>query len=888
MDLRATKTHSERVDDEAERLVRPAPKDKPPRRDLRRERVEIEDGTEKKDKDLSLNFKDIGGSLQERITWRFLSAKTPRIKVRLRETGKVVNVSEETLKAEPGKYEKIDESEEDHDPKAYGRGEALRALTKDDPKLDAAFKSLTNPKSDVGGLAESNPDLPAASVFKTIKLPEGVATLGDMVKALRSSKPKKPAQEATPPVPEKSPEPAAEPAQEAPKAEPETTPGAEAPASEEPKAEKPKKPTKKPDGKKPEAEKPETEPEAKPKPSETEKAGISEPKRRAVSDAERMETASLLLDTFPPEVAAEMVARNLHPDDANQLVDAYQTSKTFSLKGRGPSQFAEDASSFFELNPDKVKPPKTGKNALGETVAFDKLSPEEQAEAARQNQLRVVAMSLAAQDVLTRELSMPSFTGKARIPEELSRTLATFMLRDGGDKAGEKLSEKVFQSALETGAGLVNDDGSVQKPPSNDTVAELLSHLSPGAKKMAAGYLQAMDYHQAKSQFLGGGADGISEFSQPKDIFRGLQRAREFFGKRAKLYDEDSHRAQTTFQVRVLAKLRTLDPDNYKGVRQLIAVDQKETYDQAKAKFDQAMKDWEKRKNAWEKKQDVYRGEPFSEERPEEPRKPPLYHLAVEPKQARRDAKRMWDEEVSKAREAKTESEAEPKTKTAARIVRRFTYPGAQTMGPGSDKTGVYHGVDPVTEYPGAYPAWSQGHQRDFGPADSEAILGKARGWLKTPVLSENVEGIVRDQQFRAALDLAIRESPFDGQVNPTLYNEMLAKLAGLPKPGVGQTLLATGDSSFGPDKKGTPMKLSQELRTLAAKVASTNIVAATEMLAIAEKIEASTPAPEPKVAAVVDTRFDKLKALVIRTAASDAEAKKVLLPVLQQIKSLG
>ena len=83
-------------------------------------------------------------------------------------------------------------------------------------------------------------------------------------------------------------------------------------------------------------------------------------------------------------------------------------------------------------------------------------------------------------------------------------------------------------------------------------------------------------------------------------------------------------------------------------------------------------------------------------------------------------------------------------------------------------------------------------------------------------------------------------------------------------------------------------MKLSQELRTLAAKVASTNIVAATEMLAIAEKIEASTPAPEPKVAAVVDTRFDKLKALVIRTAASDAEAKKVLLPVLQQIKSLG
>ncbi len=67
MDLRATKTHGERQDEEAERLVRPAPKLKPPRHDRRRERVQV-DSDEEEDKDLSLNFKTIGGSLQERIS----------------------------------------------------------------------------------------------------------------------------------------------------------------------------------------------------------------------------------------------------------------------------------------------------------------------------------------------------------------------------------------------------------------------------------------------------------------------------------------------------------------------------------------------------------------------------------------------------------------------------------------------------------------------------------------------------------------------------------------------------------------------------------------------------------------------------------------------------
>lgn len=966
MDLRATKTHGERQDEEAERLVRPAPKLKPPRRDRRRERMEVDDDEEEEDKDLSHNFKTIGGSLQERISWRYMIAapKTPKLKVRNRETNKVVNVTEETLKAEPGKYEKIDESEEDSDPKSFERGEALRSLTKDDPKLDGAFKSLLNPKSDLGGLAETNPSLPAKSVFKTVQLPEGVETIGDMVKALRGKAPKAKPKPETAPV-ETPIEEAKTPAEEAKKQrfqkKPPPAPPAEAPAvpAEAPKGDAPKAdapaaeaPAEAPkgDAKAPEEGKPaeappkeegakgeaappakkkkkapkpteegapaegEAEPAPPPEPSEAEKAGVPPPKRREASEFERMEAQALIMDTFPPEVATDLLARNIHPDDVSSLVDAYHTSKSFSLKGSSPTEFAENASSFYELDPDRVKPPKTGKNAEGKVVAFDELTPDEKGEAMRKHQMRVVAMSLAAKDVLTRELSMPSWSGKAQIPRDLAATAATFMLRKGGEESGKRLSEKMFQSAL--GVADYNDDGTPAKPLSPKIVQGLFKHLTPGAKALAVGFLQARDYHHAKAEFLGSG--DISERSRPRDIFATMKRAKAFFEDRSKLYGastEGPHRAQSTFQVRLLSKLRALAPDSYKGVRQLMATDQKDTYDREKAKYEKDLKAWEERKKAWEAKQPAYRGEPFSEARPEEPRKPPLYHLAVDPKQTRRDAQQMWDEATTKpAKDKKPEDEKasgekskeeteskEPakdekdsKTKTAASILRRFTYPCAQTMGQGSDKTGVYHGVDPKAQYPAAYPGWQQGHQRDFGRADFEAILGAARDWLKAPVLSTAVEGIVPDQQFRAALDLAIRDSKFDGQIQPGVYNELLSKLAGEPKPGIGQTLTTVRearDSSFGSSKKGTPMKVSRELRALAAKVASTDIAAASEMIALAEQIEAtpSAPAsaPAPKVAAT-DERFTKLKNLVIRTAAADAEAKKVLLPVLQEIKNLG
>lgn len=56
----ATKSESEKEDEEVRRLSRPPPKLKPPRDDSKRERIDTSPD-EEKDKDLSLNYKDVGG-----------------------------------------------------------------------------------------------------------------------------------------------------------------------------------------------------------------------------------------------------------------------------------------------------------------------------------------------------------------------------------------------------------------------------------------------------------------------------------------------------------------------------------------------------------------------------------------------------------------------------------------------------------------------------------------------------------------------------------------------------------------------------------------------------------------------------------------------------------
>ena len=138
--FRATKDTHEREEDEAERLVRPAPKVKPPRKDRRREVTHADrdpdvsgDPDTKSDKDLSLNYKTIGGSMVERVTDRFLVEAASRLRTRGpkpakppmgpkkyvtvldREKNETVTILEDRAKNNPARYQILKPGEKDEE-----------------------------------------------------------------------------------------------------------------------------------------------------------------------------------------------------------------------------------------------------------------------------------------------------------------------------------------------------------------------------------------------------------------------------------------------------------------------------------------------------------------------------------------------------------------------------------------------------------------------------------------------------------------------------------------------------------------------------------------------------------------------------------------------------
>ncbi len=103
-----TKTDAQREDEATEKLVKPAPKKKPPRHDLRSERVESDDpDLDSEDDDLSLNFKKVAGEvlvrqMAMRVASRYLWAKGKANK----------QLDEEFLKSVEGKLFKTPKSDQ--------------------------------------------------------------------------------------------------------------------------------------------------------------------------------------------------------------------------------------------------------------------------------------------------------------------------------------------------------------------------------------------------------------------------------------------------------------------------------------------------------------------------------------------------------------------------------------------------------------------------------------------------------------------------------------------------------------------------------------------------------------------------------------------------------
>jgi hypothetical protein len=219
---------------------------------------------------------------------------------------------------------------------------------------------------------------------------------------------------------------------------------------------------------------------------------------------------------------------------------------------------------------------------------------------------------------------------------------------------------------------------------------------------------------------------------------------------------------------------------------------ERDIYDEAKADYEKDLSEYQKQRDAWENAKAEHEGsksksgpyrshvEPFKEPAPLPPA-PPLKPFGYD------------DESENEQKHAETKKEREGLLQ--GRVASLYSSYGSRnwqmaTTPPSirdvrqAVRTAIYHGVEP---YPkghegfAPYPKWNQVHQCDLGAADFSAILTAAKGWLKSPVLSKSIEGMVPDARFRAALDLAIHEGKYNRAIAPPLYNMMLAKLAGQP-----------------------------------------------------------------------------------------------------------
>jgi len=214
-----------------------------------------------------------------------------------------------------------------------------------------------------------------------------------------------------------------------------------------------------------------------------------------------------------------------------------------------------------------------------------------------------------------------------------------------------------------------------------------------------------------------------------------------------------------------------------------------------------------------------------------------------------------------------------------------------------SEKAAVYHGVAPYNGTPG-YAHWTQPHQRDLGDGDLEVILKSAKDWLKTPVLSVPLVDANRDVQLRAALDLAIYYGPYNGAIQPNVYNKLLAKLAGVDAD---ETLL-TQRKATDSTKVVIPMKASNEIRKLAAKYAAQDAPLAYDLMDLASKVaqeEGQDDDQGQQKQAQDDqegqqdqgqkqaNKYAGLRSAVIKAASDNPAARAAFIPVLQAIKSL-
>lgn len=537
MDRWATKDTYEHEADEAERLVRPAPKVKPPRHDKKRETVNERDSDTssdpdlKGDPDMSLNYKSVGGSLVERVAARFAAEKDDKpksnqwVRVRNRQLDVGTRVKPETLKEKPGVYEKTPENE----PRDIPEGKPRPARK---PRRPHYHKDpIPHPKWLDPRPMPPKPPRPA-----------------------RPPKPVKPVPVRRYPEPEKPPKvkpPGWVPERRKPASMVVSSMDEDILAGVLPE-ENPDKPVLA-----------EPQPELPPAPS------VPKPKRRKASPAEqRVMRDALEKAGLDPEVW------DIHPEDfqrirasaakhaqvkipVNKLDDHVE-----NLKGRG----------LFQLNPAKIAPPKRARTSTGELVAFDTLPEDEQQEAWAQYRNEVLAVSLALQSQAKeayRSMGMPP---------ALARILMQAKL----------LNHKpdVFEVVVSGGE---RDDLSPKQ-----RLRALSKLKSPSDAALAAKFFQGQDYLDARAKFLNPDSEfAITEYSSPSEVKQALEMASAMLDERSSAYPEDlaDPALSSAFRAKLVMRLHALSPEKAVVIQKLVDDMDAEAYEQARDVWEKACAD---------------------------------------------------------------------------------------------------------------------------------------------------------------------------------------------------------------------------------------------------------------------------------------------------------
>lgn len=196
LDKKATLSDSEKDEREAERQVRRSPKKKPPRTDKERRVVNDRDNVERDpdadqdQKDRSTNFKDAAlrvalvytarGSTpnrkkrkQQKKKDRGRRVKKERnvrknntVRVRKKDTGKIVDVSEETLREQGGEYEQITDTPEAEEetpteptPAPAGDKPSLRKFPTGPSEQAALYDQVSGVRAEIKQVTDDDPSL---------------------------------------------------------------------------------------------------------------------------------------------------------------------------------------------------------------------------------------------------------------------------------------------------------------------------------------------------------------------------------------------------------------------------------------------------------------------------------------------------------------------------------------------------------------------------------------------------------------------------------------------------------------------------------------------------------------------------------------------------------